>query len=98
MIYKEKKAATVKFIGYIKRTDPQERMREPRNYSLEGIISVSFAAPAMIQFCASSLILAMMVLGVVATCLDILVFRSHQSSHVTRMIIDFRAFLGMWGM
>lgn len=48
MIDKEKKAAIVKFIGYIKRTDPQERMREPRNYSLEGIISVSFAAPAMI--------------------------------------------------
>lgn len=38
-----------------------------------------FVAPTVIQVCASSLILAMMVVGVEATCLKILAFRSHHN-------------------
>lgn len=62
-----------------------------------GVISVSFIAPATIQVHAS-LFSTMMVAGIEATCLKILAFLSHQSSHAIRirMINDLNAFLELF--
>lgn len=60
-----------------------------------GVISVSFIAPATIQVHAS-LFSTMMVAGIEATCLKILPFLSHQSSHAIRMINDLSAFLELF--
>lgn len=58
----------------------------------------AFAAPTLIQANPSFLILAMMVVRVVATWRNILVFLSHQSSQPTSIIRDFKGPLGMCGV
>lgn len=68
------------------------------SYSPEGTISVIRVAPTLIHACVSSLILARIVVRVVAVCLKILTFRSHQSSQATKIITDLRAFRGTFGM
>lgn len=62
------------------------------------MISMIHVPPALIHARAFSLILVIIVAVVVAMCLKILVFRSHQSFEATRMITDFSVFLGTWGI
>lgn len=87
-------------------TGPAIKKKSPQKGKLQGssneVNSASFCGshfdPTLIQANPSFLILAMMVVRVVATWRNILVFLSHQSSQPTSIIRDFKGPLGMCGV